>query len=199
MQLQEAHVTQKRKRLRAGGAPERKTVGVMDRLVTDLPFQTEVQIVLIDDPESDRPGAKTDAIASLRDDPLQALRSRNQIDDAQYLAGRHWQGLYERSMIVPLKAMDTTKEPVDGSGETRIPITDSNLQAIAELNRGNKALGTEGMRLVFKVLAERRTIQSLASDLLMGSQRDRDFLGRRFRECLETLAVVYGLAMKERN
>ena len=53
------------------------------------------------------------AVVSLRDDPLGALWARHEIDHAKYVAGRHWQKLYEASQIGDLRGIDLTRERVD--------------------------------------------------------------------------------------
>lgn len=133
-------------------------------------------------------GQKVVAIQSLRDDPLGRLHVRNQIDDAQYRAGRDMQGYYERSEIGGLKAMDTTKEPVDGGGLIPEVMKDAQFKAIKEIIRLEKALGMEGAALTRQVLANRMFIDQIAEQRGMCDQLGKKYLGRRFRECLETLA-----------
>jgi hypothetical protein len=152
---------------------------------------TSLRTVIVDDPYEI--GGKIFAIASMRDDPLARLHARGQIDDAQYAAGRHWQKLFGDSEVGGLKAMDTTKEPVDGGGFSD-PITDRQRRAVAGLIRATKALGLEGEALVRDILGRRWFIEQAAAARGLHTQRGIDYLGRRFRECLETIAKEFGYA-----
>ena len=49
----------------------------------------------VDDPYE--PGAKIVTLRNLRDDPLGRLHDRNQIDEAQFQAGRRFQADWERA------------------------------------------------------------------------------------------------------
>lgn len=141
--------------------------------------------------------AKTTVLRSLRDDQLGQLYSRKQIDLAQYKAGRAWECLYERSAIGLLRAIDTTKEPVDGR---RIPeiLNDVNAEAAKDLWEIAWVLGYEGNKLVSDVLGKGWSFQQCAAARGNVSEGGVKFLGKRFRECLDTLAVEFGFASKER-
>ena len=93
------------KRRRLKSAPHtytNPTPAVHDRRATELPAGAVVGVVEIDDPFAR--GERISAVASLRDDPLGALWARHQIDDAKYVAGRHWQKLYEAAELGNLRA-----------------------------------------------------------------------------------------------
>lgn len=158
---------------------------VHDRRASNLPANAMVRVVTVDDPYE--AGAKIAAVASLRDDPLGRLRARKQIDEAQYRAGRDMQALYERAEIGKVMAVDTTKEPVDCGGAPEV-LTDGQQRAIKEIIRLERVLGLEGSALVRDVLAERMFIEQCAATRGMVRRHEREYLGRRFRECLETLA-----------
>lgn len=182
-----------KRRLRA----PRKTKGtnmttVHDRRATILPINASVRVVTVDDPYE--AGAKIQAIASLRDDPLGRLHARDQIDQAQYEAGRHWQRLWSDAQIGGLKAMDTTKEPVDGGRTVSEPFTDRNRRAIRELGRLSRVLGLEGESLVRDVLGNRMFADQVAASRGISSRRGIAYISARFRECLETLATEFGYA-----
>jgi hypothetical protein len=66
---------------------------IHDRGATQLPNGAVLGVVEIDDPFVR--GERISAVANLRDEPLGALWACHQIDDAKYVAGRHWQRLYE--------------------------------------------------------------------------------------------------------
>ena len=146
-------------------------------------------------------GAELSAIASIRDDPIGRLYARGQIDQAQFLAARRWQELYEASEIGKVRGMQL-KDPVDGSGPTPDPITDRQRKAIKELEAIKAELGRDGNALINDVLGNRLFMFDVArkrgyvdSD---GAPRQRevDYLARFLKGCLETMAVFFGLAGK---
>ena len=176
---------------------KRKTKEVVhDRKSHDLTFNSIVAVAVVDDPLEK--GGKLEVLRSLRDDPLAWLQSRSQIDDAQFTAGRHWQKLHQSSTIGIIRAIDPGKEAVDG-GKSPEPITDKQIDAFRQLSESYKALGTFGGRLVFDILGEGRAIAEAAA--MRGCKKDIEinYIGRRFRECLETLAIHWGYAAPKRT
>src|ERR1700761_5467507 len=163
-----------------------------DRRSRDLPRNAEVVAVEIDDPLALEPGEKIVALRSLRNDPLGRLHSHHQIDDAQYQGGRAFQHDWERAERGP-QAMDFTREYVDGAG-TREPVTESQRQAVLRLNRIERELGTDGAALVHDVLVLGLTMDQIGQRRAVRTQRWNDYFARRFRECLDRLALVYGFA-----
>ncbi len=129
---------------------------------------------------------------TLRDDPLARLHARRQIADADYLAGRKWQALYERAELGRLMGVDMFRESVDAAPAIPAGTTDERLRAARELARLDRALGIEGCAIVRDVLAFRRFIDEVARRRGLEGRGDRDYLGRRFRECLATLSVELG-------
>lgn len=63
-----------------------------DRRSRDLLRNAEVATVAVDNPLALEPGEKIVALRSIRNDPLARLHSHRQIDEAQYQAGRAFQG-----------------------------------------------------------------------------------------------------------
>lgn len=135
---------------------------------------------------------------STRDDPLRGMRSRNQIDEAQFQAGMLFQLYLEQAEIGFLKAIDTTKEPVDGGGSFPDPITDRQKRAVEELNDARSHLGSYGYELIASVVGRRLSIVQASAERKMVSKRGELYIGRRLGECLDTLAVLWGLAGKPR-
>jgi hypothetical protein len=166
---------------------------IHDRKATDLTMNAQVGTVVVEDPYE--AGGKIVAFRSLRDDTLATLHHHRQIDDAQLRGGRHWQKAYEMSEVGGAKAIDPTKEAVDGGGCSYGGITDAQSKALAALSRGNMALGMEGEAIVRDVLGSHLTLVQAAVKRGLTSDREVSYMGRRLRECLETLAVVYGYAM----
>src|SRR3569833_1982878 len=69
---------------------------------------------VVDDPYGTIPGEKIAVTRAIRDDPLAEFHARKQIDDAMMAAGRTWHQHHENSEIGGVRAIDPTKEAVDG-------------------------------------------------------------------------------------
>jgi hypothetical protein len=169
-----------------------KLAQIYDRRSREVPFNAEVAEVEIDNPLALDPGEKIMAIRSIRSDPLGRLHSHHQIDEAQYRGGRAFQNDWERAERGP-QAMDPTREYVDGA-RTREPVTESQRQAVLLLNRIERELGTDGAALVHDVLVLGLTMDQIGQRRAVRTQRWNDYFARRFRECLDRLALIYGFA-----
>jgi hypothetical protein len=182
-----------RKRTKARG--KQVEAKAYDRTAADLPHGAQVVVSIEDDPYS--PAGQTDKITvlrSIRDDPLAGMWARDQIDRTQFCAGRMWQRFWEQAGIAGVQAMDPTKEPVDGRGAMRPDITDEQLKAYRQLKAARDVMGLEGDRLLREILEEGLSIKRAAYRRGMISERGILYCGRRFGECLETLARLWGLA-----
>jgi hypothetical protein len=169
-----------------------KLPDVYDRRSREVPFNAELAEVEVDNPLALDPGEKIMAIRSVRGDPLGRLHAHHQIDEAQYRGGRAFQSDWERAERGP-QAVDTTREYVDGTG-TREPVTESQRQAVLRLNRVERELGTDGAALVHDVLVLGLTMDQIGERRAVRTQRWNDYFARRFRECLDRLALIYGFA-----
>jgi hypothetical protein len=169
-----------------------KLTNIYDRRSREVPFNAEVAEVEIDNPLGLDPGEKIVAIRSIRGDPLGRLHAHHQIDEAQYRGGRAFQNDWERAERGP-QAVDTTREYVDGAG-TREPVTESQRQAVLRLNRVERELGTDGSALVYDVLVLGLSMDQIGERRAVRTQRWNDYFARRFRECLDRLALIYGFA-----
>ena len=169
-----------------------RLTGIHDRRSRELPFNAEVAEVEIDDPLALDPGEKIAAVRSVRSDPLGRLHAHHQIDEAQYRSGRAYQSDWESAERGP-QAVDPTREYVDGA-RTREPVTESQRQAVLRLNRIERELGTDGAALVHDVLVLGLTMDQIGQRRAVRTQRWNDYFARRFRECLDRLALVYGFA-----
>jgi hypothetical protein len=163
-----------------------------DRRSQDLPYNAEVARVEVDDPLALEPGDKIVALRSIRNDPLGRLHSHRQIDEPQYQGGRAFQNDWEKAERGP-RAVDTTREYVDG-GERREPITEGQRKAVLRLNRIERELGADGAALVHEVLVLGLNMEQVGQRRGLRSQRWNDYFARRFKECLDRLAVIYGFA-----
>jgi hypothetical protein len=166
--------------------------GVHDRRSRDLPHNAEVAAVEVDDPLALEPGEKIVALRSIRNDSLGRLHSHRQIDEAQYQGGRAFQNDWEKAERGP-RAVDTTREYVDG-GERREPITEGQRKAVLRLNRAERELGADGSALVHEILILGMTMEQVGMRRGLRTQRWNDYFARRFRECLDRLALMYGFA-----
>jgi len=167
-----------------------------DRRAQDLPLNAEVSAVEVDDPLGLEPGEKIIALRSTRGDPLAKLHTHHQIDEAQYRGGRAFQNDWEKAERGP-RAVDPTRERVDG-GEGREPITEGQRRAVVRLNRIEHELGADGTALVHEVLILGMTMQQIGERRGLVTQRWKDYLARRFQECLDRLALFYGFAAPAR-
>jgi hypothetical protein len=166
-----------------------------DRRAQDLPLNAEVASVEVDDPFALQPGDKIVTLRSIRNDPLARLHSHRQIDEAQYQAGRAFQNDWERAEHGP-KAVDPTREYVDGA-QTREPITEGQRQAVLRLNNCQRELGADGSAIVQDVLIQGMTMEQVGQRRGLESQRWNDYFARRFKECLDRLALIYGFATEK--
>jgi hypothetical protein len=169
-----------------------KLAQIYDRRSREVPFNAEVAEVEVDNPLALDSGEKILAIRSIRGDPLGRLHAHHQVDEAQYLGGRAFQSDWERAERGP-QAMDPTTEYVDGA-RMREPVTESQRQAVLRLNRVERELGTDGAALVHDVLVLGLTMDQIGQRRAVRTQRWNDYFARRFRECLDRLALIYGFA-----
>jgi hypothetical protein len=139
-------------------------------------------------------GAKIIVMRSTRDDPLGDLHARNMIDEAQYHAGREFQRHFE-AVESGARAIDFTKEAVDG-GRLYEGITDARMRSSDMLKIAYEKLGMRGQVYVHEVLVQNLTRKQMAESRGLSGRRWEEYIGTRFRECLDTLAEVYGFAQK---
>lgn len=177
---------------RARRSRSRKATTAHDRRAQDLPLNAEVASVEIDDPLALEPGEKIVALRSIRNDPLARLHSHRHIDDAQFRGGRAFQDDWEKAERGP-RAVDPTREYVDG-GQAREPITERQRRAVLRLNRVERELGADGIVLVHEVLVLGLTMEQVGERRGLRGQRWKDYFARRFQECLDRLALIYGFA-----
>ena len=165
---------------------------IHDRRSRDLLRNAEVAAIEVDDPLALEPGEKIVTLRSIRNDPLARLHTHRLIDEAQYQGGRAFQDDWEKAERGP-QAVDPTREYVDG-GRTREPITEGQPKAVLRLNRAERELGAVGAALVHEVLILGMTMEQVGQRRGLRGQRWIDYFARRFRECLDRLALIYGFA-----
>jgi hypothetical protein len=182
---------------RAKRSKAQRSARIHDRKAQDLPLNAEVAEVEVDDPLALEPGEKIVTLRSIRNDPLARLHSHHQIDEAQFRGGRAFQDDWEKAERGP-RAVDPTREYVDAS-PSREPITERQRRAVLRLNRASRELGADGAVLVHEVLILGLTMEKIAERRGLSGQRWMDYLSKRFRECLDRLALIYGFATPRRS
>ena len=178
---------------RRKGKPFNPAGSVHDRRSQDLLANAQVSIDEVDDPYAINPGDKILVLRSTRNDPLADMKSKGQIDQCDYVAGRHWQAAYENAEIGHVRAIDPGKEAVDG-GRMPEPLTDRQRRAVVDLNNAAEKLGHEGAQLIHAALVQGLSMKQIAINRRGGiySEAESKYVGRRFRECLGTLARIFG-------
>ena len=164
---------------------------IHDRRAQDTLAAGQYAPATIDDPYE--VGEKITGLRQLRGDPLGRLHAHRQIDEAQYHGGRAFQEDFETAERGP-KAIDPTKEAVDG-GRFPEPISEAQRKAVMRLNRAQRVLGADGSALIHDVLVSRKHIREVGESRGLSGERLEKYFGLRFRECLDTLARLYGFAM----
>jgi hypothetical protein len=154
-------------------------------------FAEDIVVIDVDNPYEVGP-RKIQVAARTRDDFLRGLHSRGQIDQAQFEAGRLWQRYRELAEIGNVRGIDPTVEPVQGGPGFPEPLTDQQRKAVAKLVEARQELGRFGAELVESVLGRKLTITGAAAERGFISTRGVLFLGKRFGECLESLARLWG-------
>ena len=173
-----------------------KLTKVHDRRSRDLPRNAQVAAIEVDDPLALDPGEKIVTLRSIRNDPLARLHTHRQIDEAQYQGGRAFQADWEKAERGP-QAVDPTREYVDGV-RMREPVTEGQRKAVLRLNRAERELGADGAVLVHEVLILGMSMEQIGQRRGLRAQRWIDYFARRFRECLDRLALIYGFATERR-
>lgn len=167
---------------------------IHDRRSDDLPINARVAETIVDDPYGH--GEKIQVIRSVRDDVLGHLHARKEIDEAQFQAGRRYERLAEQSQIGSVKAMDPTKEPVDGGGAVVEPISDRQIAAVRELSEAGQVLGRRNDALVRQILIDRLKFKAVAPSI---ERNDVAHARRVFFECLDDLAILWNFASERKK
>jgi hypothetical protein len=153
-----------------------------------------LSVISVDDPLE--VGAKLTVIRNTRNDPLAGMHARKFIDEAQYHAGRAFQHDFETAERGP-RAIDPGKEAVDG-GRLPEPITEAMRKAVVRLTGAERDLGKDGAAIIHDVLISGLGISQLTTRRGYQGEHWRKYFGRRFNECLDRLALVYGFATGKR-
>jgi len=168
-------------------------VQVHDRRATDFVMGARVAAVEVEDPYGIGGTGRIIVMRSLRDDPLGAMYARNQVDKAQHDAGRDWQKYMEDCEVGNIRAIDPSKEAVD-CAQRPDPLSERHTIAFAKLKEAHAVLGMIGENIVRDILGNGLTVMEAAARRGYTTRGEVEFMGRRFREALNTLAVQFGHA-----
>lgn len=157
---------------------------VHDRRSTDLLANALAVPTVVDDPMER--GAKIAVMRSIRDDKLAAMRSRDEIDEAQFLAGRKYEMIYEWCEVGNVQAINPTKEAVDGGGWGDV-LSNRQINATRDLSDIRAHIGADADELMHRILIRRMTFGSLGL-----SERKTAELRRGFFHILEQMAHYWG-------
>ena len=166
-------------------------VPVHDRRATDISRGHRNRVVETEVEDPYEPGARISAIRSVRDDPLADHLARGHIDEAQFLAGREFQRWFRIAESGP-QALQIA-EAVDGS-PIRESLTDERLKASKWLTRCYGELGKHDSVLVHEMLINNRTARQIARSRGVSGSAWETYFARRLFQCLNDLAIVFGLA-----
>lgn len=125
-------------------------------------------------------------VKNIGGDTIEMMYHRQQIDVAQYEAARKIRRLHEASGAVGARAIDYTREHVDG-GKVWTGILDVKLSAADQLAGARFELGRFDYHLVLSVAGEGARIKDMAVEL----GRDAEDVGKRLRLALEYLAKLW--------
>jgi hypothetical protein len=160
----------------------------------NLPIRGQIAFVEVDDPYRRRGTFEKSLVArSLRGDPLAWMHSHRRIDDAQFLAGRKWQALYDASVLGALRTNHPRNQYVDG-GRAPDMLSIGRLDANRGLREIEGVLGKDRLGLVEDVLARGLFPTQIAAARGKDGERAVAAVAREFRESLDILAVHFGLA-----
>lgn len=134
----------------------------------------------------------TDATVNARESAVVALWAKKALDDAQYRAGLKLTRLYEQIGATGAKAIDYSREYVDG-GLIQRSISDEQVSATDEINGAFEAVkkeyGVYGWRILSYACGVGLHVREMA-----GSRRSRDTLTDNLRLYLDCLAKHWGFA-----
>jgi hypothetical protein len=161
---------------------------IYDLRATDVPKPISTAEAVIVDPYGDR-GV---ALVSVRDDYLAWLWAHGRIEEHEYRAARRWQRAYEIVESGMASGFDPTRPIVD-CARPHEPLTEARLRAFALLAEAKQCLGIEGDALMIEICGRGMALVEVARRRGISSRRGCNYLGRRFRECLDTLARLWGM------
>jgi hypothetical protein len=131
-------------------------------------------------------------VTALRDDPLGRMFKRKLVTEAQFVAGRRLQALYEAVEIGSIRAFDPTRSKVDGGGKAEIHIPEPRLvRMLAEIEL---LLGNRGAEYARAFLLHRTTATQLAERAgKPNNKQEAMFFADRLRGILDEVVSYLGI------
>lgn len=173
---------------------KRRRVSVAEMpMASDAPLLVVVQV---DDPYALERGDKREAVRSLRDDPIERLYHRRQIDEAQREAGIAYRRDLELAEFGGARAIDPTREAVDGGGMIQDGLTDRQRKATTRLIGAGRAMGLLQESIVRAVVQGNLFPGQVAVARGFTARRVQENYAWLFRQALDALAVFYRVASK---
>jgi hypothetical protein len=150
---------------------------------------------MVDDPLE--AGQRYQAQVNVRESSIDHMHSRGRIDASQKLAGDRFRKLWEMAAVGQNKAMDTSKEPVDGGG-IGDPFTDDLIRASQELSRVMRELGPVGSKMMVALVGEGQRVEDVASHWsqaggALSGRRAEGYVSGRMIEALDDLVRLWKL------
>lgn len=142
---------------------------------------------------------KIKATVNVRESAISTLAARKDsngnalIDEAQVLAADRFRRFWEASGGAGAKAMDYTRDKVDG-GQIADPIDIAQMNAARKLGEAEHTLGERNYQLVRRVCGEGAAMSELYS-----GKRDRLTATDNLRSSLDDLARIWGIATTASN
>ena len=171
------------------------------RMVYSDPVEREIPdghrqaaLVPVDVPDPYRADATITSYRNANGDPLERLKQRGDINEAQYKAGKAYERDLELAEIGTVRAIDPTKEAVDG-GRMSESLSDPQRRALERLKEAGQSMGLFAESVVRGVLTANVSPAQLAVNRGFTTRREQLHYGWIFRLALEYLARVYGTAV----
>lgn len=150
----------------------------------------------VDDPYE--PGAKLRVIRNLREHPIATLHHNGRISESQRIAAELFRSKYELSVLGAAKAIDYTKERVDG-GKLSEPLSERSQEAFQWLNNVARypSIGKVGFSILVAICGEGKGIAETAKTWsgahVVAGSRGQGFILGRLIEALEGLIEHCGM------
>jgi hypothetical protein len=157
--------------------------------------RVELGTRMVDDPLE--AGQRYQAQVNVRESSIDHMHSRGRIDASQKIAGDRFRKLWEMASVGSNKAMDTSKEPVDGGG-IGDPISDDLIRASQELSRVMSSLGPIGSQLLVSLVGEGKRVEDVAASWsdtggALRGKRAEGYVSGRMIEALDDLVRLWKL------
>lgn len=165
----------------------------------------KIEMVEVDDPYTLKPGAKIIVARNLT--PLADLFKKGKIDNSQRIAGERFAHMYEHAELGGAKAIDYTREHVDGGGISD-PLSAQQQEALDWLRCVIRypGIGKHGFSVLRAVCGEGRSIPAFAKQIGMRNgagygiraraRAEEGYVQIRLIEALDCLVDYLGLNAK---